>query len=46
MEAVINLVILVFVIIWALRIETGINKVNETLEKIEQGLRSQKKENK
>lgn len=42
MEAIISLFILVFVIIWALRIENGINKLNETATRIEQQLADKK----
>lgn len=42
MEAVVSLVILGFVIIWAVRIETGINKTNQTLERIEAQLAAKK----
>lgn len=42
MEAIITLFILVIVIIWALRIETGLNKLNETVLRIEKQLESKK----
>jgi hypothetical protein len=42
MEAVISLIILIFIIIWAVRVETGINKLNETLSRIERHLEAKK----
>ena len=38
----IGLVIFVFAIIWAVRIENGLNKLNETVARIEQHLGSKK----
>lgn len=44
MEALFSLLIVVFLVVWGLRIETGINKINETLGRIEeQGKKKEKK---
>jgi hypothetical protein len=35
MEVIISAVVVIFVVIWAIRIETGLNKLNATAERIE-----------
>ena len=44
MGEVISLLILIFVIIWATRVENGLNKLNETVARIEKHLEEFKKE--
>lgn len=48
MEVIISAVVIIFVVIWAIRIETGLNKLNVTVERIEKHLadKSAKKESK
>ena len=48
MGFLISVAILIFIIIWASRIETGMNKLNETLLRIEKSLegKESKKEKK
>jgi hypothetical protein len=43
MGYIISVAILILAIIWAVRIETGINKMNETLQRIEKKLGSKEK---
>lgn len=42
MEAIIILIVIVFVLVWAVRVETGINKMNETAKRIEKQLADKK----
>ena len=48
MEIILTVVIVILVIVWASRIETGLNKLNATMERIEKQLASKevKKEKK
>lgn len=45
MDIILPIIALIFILIWAFRVETGINKANESLKRIEQ-LLADKKEKK
>lgn len=43
MEGFISFIVFIFVVIWAVRIETGVNNLNEALKRIESKLDNGKK---
>jgi len=46
MGVILPIIALIFILIWAFRVETGINKANESLKRIEAQLADKKKEKK
>lgn len=46
MSSIIGLIILAFIIVWASRVENGVNRTNEALKRIEDELKQQKKKEK
>lgn len=42
MEAVIGTIVFIFILVWAFRLEIGINKANESLRRIEDELNLKK----